>query len=92
MGYQFEVIYKPRNENKAVDALSRIEEVQELNAVIFQPHWVDFSTIKDEIRQDPYLSQLRDNLLSNLAVHPGFVLKGGMLFHKVGWSSQKHHL
>ena len=82
MGYQFEVIYKPGNENKATDALSRIEEVQEFNAVISQPHWLDFSTIKDEIRQDPYLSQLRDNLLSNLAAHLGFALKGDMLFHE----------
>ena len=50
MGYQFEIIYKPGAENKVVDALSRIEEVQELNSVISNPHWVDFSTIKEEIK------------------------------------------
>ena len=69
MGYQFEIIYKPGNENKAADALSRIEEVQELNSVISHPHWVDFTTIKEEIKQDPYLSYLRDNLLINPASH-----------------------
>ena len=56
MGYQFEIIYKPKIENKVANALSRIEDDQEFNSIISNPHWVDFPTIKEEISQDSSLA------------------------------------
>ena len=56
MGFQFKVIYKPGAKNKVVDALSRIEENQELNVVISNPYWFDFTKIKEDIQWDLILT------------------------------------
>ena len=82
MGYQFEVIYKPGIENKAADALSRVEENQELNSVVSNAHWLDFHKIKEEIRLDPTLTQLRETLQTDPAAKPGYTLREELLFFK----------
>ena len=46
MGFQFEIIYKPRVENNTIDALSRINENQKLNAIYSNPYWLDFAQVK----------------------------------------------
>ena len=82
MGYQFEVIYKPEIENKVANALSRIDQNQELNSIISNPYWLEFSIIKEEIKQDPSLTQLKNTLLINPAAKPGLTLRDDLLFYK----------
>ena len=82
MGYQFEIIYKPGAENKVANALSWIEENQELNTAISNPHWVDLAKVKEEVQRDPNLIQLAETIEKNPAAKPGYILQEGLLFYK----------
>ena len=80
--FQFEIIYKPRAENKVANALSRIEEDQELNVAISSPYWLDFAKVKEEIHGDPTLVQLAESLKRDPTAKLEFLSLGGLLFYK----------
>lgn len=62
MGYNFEIIYKPRNENKGADALSRSLEDAELTNMIYYPKWLDWQQLTHEVQQDTHWK----NVISDL--------------------------
>ena len=59
MGYDYEIEYRPGQENKAADALSKLHG--ELSAVTYQqPTWLE--EIRNEARHDPKLSSIKESL------------------------------
>jgi hypothetical protein len=59
LGYQFEVKYKPRLENKAADALSRCYDDGELSSIISYPMWDEKQKLLEEIAADEYIKKLK---------------------------------
>lgn len=57
MDYSFEVIYKPRLENKAADALSRMPPTVHLCSLT-APTLVDILVVKEEVEEDEKLSKI----------------------------------
>ena len=82
MGFQFEVVYKPRPKNNVVDALSRQQPTHVLNAISISPYWMDFPTIGEEVQKDPDMVHLKENLQSNPASVPHYALCDGLLVFK----------
>ena len=61
MEYSFGVIYKPGEENRAADALSRIPAEVELKGLSV-PVTMDLEIIKKEVHQDPKFQKLMAEL------------------------------
>lgn len=57
LGYTFEVVYKPRLENKATDALSRVPPAAHLNH-ISTPALLNLIIIKEEVENDTQLREI----------------------------------
>lgn len=57
LGYDFEVKYKPRADNKVVDALSCIPPTIHL-AYLSAPALLNVHIIRDEVLKDPKLSDI----------------------------------
>lgn len=82
MGFQFEVVYKPRPENKADDALSHQMSSGELGAISISPLWVDFPTIRNKFQQDAELSQLSSQIQSDPTSMSQYVQREGLVLFK----------
>ncbi|KAF7124493.1 hypothetical protein RHSIM_Rhsim12G0205800 [Rhododendron simsii] len=85
IGYDYDIVYRSGQENKAADALSRredsIQETTTLNAISsVATNWMPL--IKHSWQQDGYLQQLMADLTHDSATHPGFLLEQGMLTYK----------
>ncbi|KAL4010950.1 hypothetical protein IC575_027992 [Cucumis melo] len=80
--YSFEVVYKPRVENRAADALSRKpDEVQLFGLSV--PITVDFDVIKKEVFQDPkYEKIIRQIEQSEELNESNYSLQKGLLMYK----------
>ena len=63
------------------NALSRIEENQDLNDAISNPY-LDFTRVKEEIQGNPTLAQLVEIQKKDLVAKPGNTLWEGLLFYK----------
>lgn len=64
------------------DALSRKDGGEiELQTLVSIPE-VDWSKLDDEIQQDVFLQQIRQDMISGTKVQPGFALPEGKLFYK----------
>ncbi|MCI33566.1 hypothetical protein A2U01_0054783, partial [Trifolium medium] len=80
LGYQFEVKYEPRLENKAADALSRYGEC-ELTVMLHNPIWLGSSQLLQEVKQDESVQKLLEEVEKNPDAKPGFtVQQGGLLY------------
>ena len=63
------------------NALSRREEEGELNGMT-KPFWLDVDKIDEEVRKDPYLSRVIEELEKNSSSHRHYTLQHGRLFYK----------
>lgn len=72
MAYSFDIQYKPGSSNNVADALSRkvVGEV-ELGALISVPG-VEWDELEQEIRKDPLLLRIMEDLQSKVKEHVGF--------------------
>ena len=69
-------------ENKVVDALSRVTEQQELNAIYSNLYWLDFTHVKIKIKSDPYLIKVIENLFQDPTSRSEFIWCGELLYYK----------
>lgn len=74
LGYQFEVVYKPDLENKAVDSLSRLHGDSELRSLTTFPIWLQLAEVQKEVRENEELKRIIEELSQDLNVHPKFSL------------------
>ena len=81
MGFDFEIQYRLRLENKAIDALSRIPGKAELHAISI-PLWVDWAQLRSDISKDPQLQQILHFLSQDSGAKPGWELFHGNLFYQ----------
>ena len=81
MEFDFEIQYRPRLENKAIDALSRILGKAELHGISI-PSWVDWAQFKSDITKDPQLQQILHFLSQDPSAKPGWELFHGNLFYQ----------
>ncbi|KAK7247608.1 hypothetical protein RIF29_42494 [Crotalaria pallida] len=81
LGYEFDIVYKVGSTNKVADALSRKEEDRELQA-ISRPIWQDIDIIDEEVRKDPVLEKIREDLVKDANSHPYYTLEGDKLYYK----------
>ncbi|KAL4562417.1 hypothetical protein LXL04_034620 [Taraxacum kok-saghyz] len=81
LGYQFSIVYKPGSENRAADALSRIQE-GELQNLVSTPTWLEGRQLQDGAESDPFIQAVTKSLASDPSSRPGFAMVGGKLFRK----------
>lgn len=81
MGFDFEIQYKSRLENKAVDALSRINHGPELQALSV-PLVLNFEVLSSQALQDEKLRKICETLQVNSKAVAGYSLQQGRLFYK----------
>ncbi|MCI70790.1 RNA-directed DNA polymerase (Reverse transcriptase), partial [Trifolium medium] len=68
----FEVKYKPGLENRAADALSRCYDEAELCPMVSYPQWMESKKLLDEVKSDPIIQKLLQEVLADPAHKPGF--------------------
>lgn len=82
IGFDFEKQYKPGAANRVADALSRkTVGAVELGALV-TTQVVDWELLEDEITQDSFLNQLRQELGQKVKPHVGFTLTANRLLYK----------
>ncbi|KFK23032.1 hypothetical protein AALP_AAs71112U000100, partial [Arabis alpina] len=81
LGFDFEIQYKPGLENKAADALSRIDAVPQLCALSMHVA-IQLSEIDEAIEKDEELSKLKQEVVTDATSHPDYSVVQGRLFMK----------
>lgn len=81
MGYEFEILYKEGKENKAADALSRIEGV-ELIALVLNSVDADLLQKIQSTHSDPHTSKIIQELEKDPASHQKFAWQDKVLRRK----------
>nr|KYP58323.1 Retrotransposable element Tf2 [Cajanus cajan] len=81
LGYDFDIVYKVGASNKVADALSRLHENPELQAIT-RPFWQDITEIDEEVRKDSDLEKIRTALLHDPNSYQYYTLEHGRLHHK----------
>ena len=81
LGYTFKVVYKPRLENKVVDASSRMPPTMHLYRLT-APTLLDLIVIKEEVEKDARLMEIIAELQKEKGEVTDFSLQQGMLRYK----------
>ncbi|XP_052292019.1 uncharacterized protein LOC127900817 [Citrus sinensis] len=84
IGYDFEIIYRSGRENKAADALFRLQESTE-NAMVMAislPIGVWVEQLKQEWQQDSEIQKLIQEIVTNSARHSKFTWENNLLKYK----------
>lgn len=79
LGSQFEVVYV---ENKVADALSRQFVDAELSTIISYPTWQQGCDTNTEVRSDPKLKGIIEELQTDPNARPGYSLHGDRLIYR----------
>lgn len=83
IGFDFEIRYKPRRENRAADALSRVSSkgVVELAALTFRKG-VDIGKVGEEVGNDVRLAKIRKDIKHGSDESPKYSLQNRNLLYK----------
>jgi hypothetical protein len=81
LGYDFDIVYKQGKLNKGADALSRIHEAGEINAMHSQIKWLQIEQVKAENQRDDRLQKIMSDIQQNLETWPGYEYKHGVLMY-----------
>lgn len=81
LGFDFEIQYKPRCENKAVDALSRNPKFEEELKAVTVAKVVESEEVEHEVTEDAKLQGLIHDLLNDPKPHEGYHLRNSRLLY-----------
>ncbi|TYK21513.1 Transposon Ty3-G Gag-Pol polyprotein [Cucumis melo var. makuwa] len=81
LGYDFEILYQPGLQNKAADALSRMDHSLELKA-ISTAGIIDMEVVTKEVEKDEELQLITQQLQTNPALEGKYSLSNGKLMYK----------
>ncbi|CAI8585414.1 unnamed protein product [Vicia faba] len=98
LGFDFEVKYKPGNENRAADSLSRQMQHNQISTIQCEA----WEGLEEEVHVDEKLRVIVQSLVSDPHSQKGFQLKGGRLYHegrivipkqssRISWISNEFH-
>ena len=81
LGYDFEILYQPGLQNKAADALSRMDQLVELHNLT-TTGIIDVRLIEQEVENDAELKKIIENLKKNANEGSKFQVEKGRLLYK----------
>lgn len=81
LGYEFEIVYKVGASNRVANASSRRDEDKELQG-ISRPFWPDIAEIDEEVKKDPVLAKILEDLKVDPDSHPQYTLEHDRLYYK----------
>jgi hypothetical protein len=82
LGYDFEIVYKQGKLNKGADALSRVYEAGELNALQSQIRWLQEEQVRIENQNDEKLHKIITEVQQDPEKWPGYEYKHGVLLYE----------
>ncbi|KFK28310.1 hypothetical protein AALP_AA8G499800 [Arabis alpina] len=81
LGFNFDIHYKPGLENKAADALSRVEGLPQLYALSV-PAAIQLEEINEEVDRNPVSKKIKEEVLLDASTHSGYsVVQGRLLYN-----------
>lgn len=80
LSYDYKIEYKKGQENKAADALSRMQQLNALTTTVIVPQWI--TEVAASYSTDPKCHELESHLHIAPQSHPPYTLKGGILRYK----------
>ena len=89
LGYDFEILYQLRLQNKAIDALSRIEQPLELNTMT-TTGIVNMELVEEEVQQDEDLKKIIEELKQKTKETSKYCWENGKLWYKNRIVLSKH--
>jgi hypothetical protein len=82
LGYDFEIVYKQGKLNKGADALSRVYEAGEMNALQSQIRWLQEEQVRIENQNDEKLHKIITEVQQDPEKWPGYEYKHGVLLYE----------
>lgn len=80
LGYEFSIVYRPRKQNQAADALSRSPDGVFLALSTHQLDWL--TELRSANDSHPELTAIKDNITIGLEENDDFVVRDGLLFFR----------
>ena len=78
MGYDYEIVYKKRVEDRVADALSCYATIHAISMPVHE--WVE--EIVKEVANNPYTVHIMDEKMDGSSAYPNFTLHNGQLLYK----------
>lgn len=82
MGFDFEIVYRLRCENKAANALSRNRKFMEELQAYLMTQMVGDKGLQKENDENEKLQKIKQELQCNPITHQGYSIKGKVLLYK----------
>ncbi|GAU35886.1 hypothetical protein TSUD_383780 [Trifolium subterraneum] len=77
LGYSYNIVYKPGNQNRVADALSRVQEAETTFMSISIPHWEFLDKLKTELAEDDDFQHLLNQVTTEPTSYPHFKIMDG---------------